>query len=145
MLVNDLEQHRDNPALHKHHKLARSLLSAGFAKELKPDAEERRRLETLVAYPPTTKLREEDEALMWKFRYSLTKEKRALTKLLKCVDQRHAPFGQYRAPTGRRGVLPIGARGQGKGRIGLGRCCKGRDDGAQIGLCQPKRLTQAQH
>ena len=23
---------------------------------------------------------------MWKFRYSLTKEKRALTKLLKCVD-----------------------------------------------------------
>ena len=24
--------------------------------------------------------------LMWKFRYSLTKEKRALTKLLKCVD-----------------------------------------------------------
>lgn len=86
VLVTDLEQHRDNPALHKHHKLARSLLSAGFAKELKPDAEERRRLETLVAYPPTTKLRVEEKTLMWKFRYSLTKDKRALTKLLKCVD-----------------------------------------------------------
>ena len=86
VLVSDAEQHRDNPVLHKHHKLARSLLSAGFAKELKPDSEERRRLEKLVQLPPTTRLREEDLELMWKFRYSLTKEKRALTKLLKCVD-----------------------------------------------------------
>ena len=31
-------------------------------------------------------LREEERELMWKFRYSLTKETRALTKLLKCVD-----------------------------------------------------------
>ena len=74
---------RDNPALHKHHKLARSLLSAGFAKELKPDSDERRRLEGLVQSPPTTRLPEEDRELLWKFRYSLTKEKRALTKLLK--------------------------------------------------------------
>jgi len=125
VLLSDAEQHRDNPAVHKHHKLARSLLSAGFAKELKPDSEERRRLDSLVALPPTTRLREEDRysvsqphiprhaslhttsiphhtplsplstpptathahrELMWKFRYSLTKEKRALTKLLKCVD-----------------------------------------------------------
>ena len=35
VLLSDLESHRDNPALYKHHKLARSLLSAGFAKELK--------------------------------------------------------------------------------------------------------------
>jgi hypothetical protein len=34
VLVSDLEQHRKNPALVKHHKLARSLVSAGFAKEL---------------------------------------------------------------------------------------------------------------
>lgn len=86
VLVSDLEQHRKNPALVKHHKLARSLVSAGFAKELKPDAEERRRLGTLVQYPPTKRLREDERELMWKFRYSLTAEKRALTKLLKCVD-----------------------------------------------------------
>ena len=86
VLYKDLEQYRDNPALHMHHKLARSLLSAGFAKELKPDNEERRRLEVLVDYPPTTRLREEERELLWKFRYTLTKEKRALTKLLKCVD-----------------------------------------------------------
>jgi len=86
VLISDFEQYRDNPALHKHHKLARSLLSAGFAKELKPDSEERRLLEMLVHSPPTARLREEERELLWKFRYSLTKEKRALTKLLKCVD-----------------------------------------------------------
>ena len=86
VLVSDLERPENNPALHKHHKLARSLLSAGFVKELKPDAEERRRLEALVQQPPTTRLREEERELLWKFRYSLTKDKRALTKLLKCVD-----------------------------------------------------------
>ena len=35
---------------------------------------------------PTTRLRENDRELMWKFRYQLTNEKKALTKLLKCVD-----------------------------------------------------------
>ena len=59
VLLTDTEQYRENPALHKHHKLARSLLSAGFAKELKPDAEERKRLTTLVESPPTQRLREE--------------------------------------------------------------------------------------
>ena len=39
---------------------ARSLLSAGFARELKPDAEERRRLSALVQAPPTLRLREEE-------------------------------------------------------------------------------------
>jgi len=86
VLLTDTEQYRDNPALHKHHKLARSLLSAGFAKELKPDAEERRRLAALIESPPTQRLREEERELMWKFRYSLTTEKNALTKFLKCVD-----------------------------------------------------------
>lgn len=86
VLLSDMEQHRDNPAQEKHRKLARSLLSAGFAKELKPDLSERRTLEVLVHYPPTTRLLPEDRELLWKFRYSLTKEKRALTKLLKCVD-----------------------------------------------------------
>tara|TARA_B110001452_G_scaffold69368_1_gene55954 strand:+ start:423 stop:2480 length:2058 start_codon:yes stop_codon:yes gene_type:complete len=86
LLLTDLEVHRDNPSLQKHRKLARSLLSAGFAKELKPDAEERRRLSALLLAPPTQRLREEERELMWKFRYSLTSEKKALTKLLKCVD-----------------------------------------------------------
>ena len=63
ILVSDTEQYRDNPALHKHHKLARSLLSAGFAKELKPDAEERKRLAALVESPPTQRLREEVRVL----------------------------------------------------------------------------------
>jgi phosphatidylinositol 3-kinase len=86
VLVSDLERPENNPALHKHHKLARSLLSAGFVKELKPDAEERRRLEALVQQPPTTRLREEERELLWKFRYSLTGNKRALVKFLLSVE-----------------------------------------------------------
>lgn len=85
-LLCDGEVGRDSPALARHHRLARSLLSAGFARELKPDSEERRRLATLVALPPTTRLRDEERELVWKFRYALTEQPRALTKLLKCVD-----------------------------------------------------------
>lgn len=85
-LLTDLEVHRENPSLQKHRKLARSLLSAGFAKELKPDAEERRRLSALLLAPPTQRLRDDERELIWKFRYTLTSEKKALTKLLKCVD-----------------------------------------------------------
>ena len=36
--------------------------------------------------PPTLRLREEERELIWKFRYTLTSETKALTKLLKCVD-----------------------------------------------------------
>ena len=61
---------RDSPSLARHHRLARSLLSAGFARELKPDSEERRRLTALVALPPTTRLREEEKELIWKFRWA---------------------------------------------------------------------------
>ena len=86
VLVQDWETHRDNPLLIKHHRLARSLLSDGFAKELKPDAAERRRLRDIVGRPPTTRLTDDERELFWKFRYSVMSEKRALTKLLKCVD-----------------------------------------------------------
>ena len=92
VLVQDWETHRDNPLLIKHHRLARSLLSDGFAKELKPDAAERRRLRDIVGRPPTTRLTDDERELFWKFRYSVMSEKRALTKLLKCVDwHRSAP------------------------------------------------------
>jgi hypothetical protein len=67
-VVTDGEIGRDSPSLLRHHRLARSLLSAGFARELKPDSEERRRLASLVALPPTTRMREEERELVWKFR-----------------------------------------------------------------------------
>ena len=65
VLIQDNESNRDNPCAEMHRKLARSLLSAGFAKDLKPDADERRRLEAIVQKPPTTLLREEGGVVAW--------------------------------------------------------------------------------
>ncbi|VDP07739.1 unnamed protein product [Soboliphyme baturini] len=50
----------------KHHILARSVRS-------------------IVNYPPNTQLSSEEKDLMWKFRYYLLTNKRALTKFLQCV------------------------------------------------------------
>lgn len=86
ILVSDSEALRDSPALHKHHRLARSLLHVGFIREMKPDAAERRRLAALLRAPPTQRLRADERELIWKFRYTLTSQPHALTRVLKCVD-----------------------------------------------------------
>ncbi|CAG2068659.1 unnamed protein product, partial [Timema podura] len=72
----------------KHHKLARSLRSGVSDKDLKPNAMMRDVLNTLVAYPPTTQLTTEEQDLVWKFRFYLSNQKKALTKFLKCVNWR---------------------------------------------------------
>lgn len=38
-----------------------------------------------MSYPPTKTLTPEEKDLVWKFRFYLTRDKRALTKFLKCV------------------------------------------------------------
>lgn len=38
-----------------------------------------------MSYPPTQALTSEEKNLIWKFRFYLTRDKRALTKFLKCV------------------------------------------------------------
>ena len=37
-------------------------------------------------YPPSQTLNSEEKDLLWKFRFYLTKDKKALTKFLKCVE-----------------------------------------------------------
>ncbi len=77
---------RDNPAELKAQKLARSLTRGVAAHDLRPDTEERRAINTILLYPPNRPLSTDDMALLWRFRYSLVSDKRALTKFLKCVD-----------------------------------------------------------
>jgi phosphatidylinositol 3-kinase len=38
-----------------------------------------------MSYPPTQTLTAEEKDMVWKFRFYLTRDKRALTKFLKCV------------------------------------------------------------
>lgn len=70
----------------KHHKLARSLRSGGNTRELKPTSTVRDALNTILGYPPTTALSTEEQDLIWKYRFYLSSQKKALTKFVKCVN-----------------------------------------------------------
>jgi Phosphoinositide 3-kinase family, accessory domain (PIK domain) len=77
---------KDNPAELKAQKLARSCTRGIIDHDLKPNSEERKRISQVLKLPPNKVLHVEDKALLWRFRFSLTQDKRALTKFLKCVD-----------------------------------------------------------
>ncbi|KDR23478.1 phosphatidylinositol 3-kinase catalytic subunit type 3 [Zootermopsis nevadensis] len=84
--VPDHEILQENLVESKHHKLARSLRSGVSDKDAKPNASVRDILNTIVAYPPTKQLATEEQDLVWKFRFYLSNQKKALTKFLKCVN-----------------------------------------------------------
>lgn len=45
-----------------------------------------RAIHWILKYPPTRTLSGEEKQLLWKFRFSLMAEKKALTKFLRCVE-----------------------------------------------------------
>ncbi|XP_017786866.1 PREDICTED: phosphatidylinositol 3-kinase catalytic subunit type 3 isoform X2 [Nicrophorus vespilloides] len=84
--VPDQEILKENLVESKHHKLARSLRSGISDKDAKPNAQVRDMLNTIVSYPPTKQLSNEEQDYVWKFRFYLSNQKKALTKFLKCVN-----------------------------------------------------------
>lgn len=84
--VPDQEILKENLVESKHHKLARSLRSGYSDKDAKPNATVRDMLNTIVSYPPTKQLSNEEQDQVWKFRFYLSNQKKALTKFLKCVN-----------------------------------------------------------
>ncbi|XP_058251296.1 phosphatidylinositol 3-kinase catalytic subunit type 3 isoform X1 [Hemibagrus wyckioides] len=84
--VPDPQMCMENLVESKHHKLARSLRSGPSDHDLKPNAATRDQLNIIVSYPPTKQLTSEEQDLVWKFRYYLTTQEKALTKFLKCVN-----------------------------------------------------------
>ncbi|RXM29641.1 Phosphatidylinositol 3-kinase catalytic subunit type 3 [Acipenser ruthenus] len=84
--VPDPQMSMENLVESKHHKLARSLRSGPSDHDLKPNAATRDQLNIIVSYPPTKQLTSEEQDLVWKFRYYLTTQEKALTKFLKCVN-----------------------------------------------------------
>ncbi|KAL5598929.1 hypothetical protein BROUX41_003752 [Berkeleyomyces rouxiae] len=85
--VYDAEIGRDNPVEAKHRRLFRSAHRNGILdKDLKPNAKVRDELNAILSYPPTHVLSSEQSDLVWKFRYHLTRDKRALTKFVKSVN-----------------------------------------------------------
>lgn len=78
---------RDNPAEAKHRRLFRSSHRRGILdKDLKPNAKVRDELNLIMSYSPMHVLSPEETDLVWKFRYNLTRDKRALTKFVKSVN-----------------------------------------------------------
>lgn len=86
IMVDDPELCLENIIEDKHHRLSRSVRSCVSDKDLKPNAAVRDQLNAIVSYPPTKVLTSEEQDLIWKFRYYLMSQKRALTKFLKCLN-----------------------------------------------------------
>lgn len=77
-----------NPCEDKHRRLIRSHRTGIMDRDLKPNPKIRDDLNIIVSYEPTQDLTAEEKDLVWRFRYYLTREKRALTKFVKSVNWR---------------------------------------------------------
>ncbi|ORX39878.1 phosphatidylinositol 3-kinase [Kockovaella imperatae] len=83
--IYDPDTWRENPVEIKHRKLLRSQRLGDEGKDLKPGPADRDRLNEIFQLPPTASLSPVDKDLLWKFRFSLFRSPRSLTKFLKCV------------------------------------------------------------
>jgi len=81
----DPEVGLDNLVEAKHHRLARSARTGLSERDLKPNPETRNRLTYILSTPVTQILTSEELDLIWRFRYYLANNKKALSKFVKCV------------------------------------------------------------
>ena len=84
-LTDENETPQDNPAQDKYRILAHDLIRGLVDPGLKPDRVQRSRLERIVG-SPSYHLSTEEKDLLWRFRFSLVDNRRALTKFLLAVD-----------------------------------------------------------
>jgi phosphatidylinositol 3-kinase len=75
----------DNPAEYKHRRLLRGQRDA-VDKDLKPNPKMRDYLNKVMMYGPTVELSDKERDEVWRFRYHLSGNKRALTKVVKSVN-----------------------------------------------------------
>ncbi|EMC99255.1 hypothetical protein BAUCODRAFT_104191 [Baudoinia panamericana UAMH 10762] len=75
----------DNPAETKHRRLIRGQRNA-LDRDLKPNPKMRDFLNRVMLYGPTVELSDKEKDEVWRFRHHLTRDKRALTKLVKSVN-----------------------------------------------------------
>jgi phosphatidylinositol 3-kinase len=77
-----------NPCEDKHRRLVRSHRTGIMDRDLKPNPKIRDELNVIMSYGPTQELSAEEKDVIWRFRYYLTRDKRALTKFVKSVNWR---------------------------------------------------------
>lgn len=76
----------DNPAEAKYRSLVRNQRIGMLDRHLKPNPKTRDQLNAIMSYGPTTELSAEEKDKVFKFRHHLTRDKRALTKLIKSTS-----------------------------------------------------------
>lgn len=86
IVVPDPDISLDNLAENKHHRLSRSIRSGVCDRDLKPNPQTRDLLNLIVNYPSTKQLTSEEQDLIWKFRFYLINQKKALAKFLKSLN-----------------------------------------------------------
>lgn len=77
---------RENPCETKHRRLVRSERNAQPDTDMKPNAKLRDELNEILAYGPTQELTAQEKDVLWTFRRHLSRDKRALTKVVKATD-----------------------------------------------------------
>jgi phosphatidylinositol 3-kinase len=89
---------RVNPAEDKHRALQRSHQTDSLDRDRKPNVTARDKLNTLMAKGPLEEITSHERDDIWKFRYYLSRDKRALTKFVKCVDWKIEREARQAAP-----------------------------------------------
>lgn len=85
--IFDPEQfQRENPCESKHRRLVRSDRNAYYDADQKPNAKLRDELNEILSYGPTQELTPQEKDVVWTFRRHLSRDKRALTKVVKATD-----------------------------------------------------------
>ena len=85
--IFDPEQfQRENPCETKHRRLVRSERNSQPDTDMKPNAKLRDELNEILAYGPTQELSSQEKDVLWTFRRHLSRDKRALTKVVKATD-----------------------------------------------------------
>ncbi|SCV04057.1 LANO_0G07888g1_1 [Lachancea nothofagi CBS 11611] len=82
----DPDQFNADPIEEKFRRLERATTNSNFERELKPDAKKRDILNHIISYPPGSDLTAHEKGLVWKYRYYLMNNKKALTKLLQSTN-----------------------------------------------------------
>ncbi|KAF2107132.1 kinase-like domain-containing protein [Lophiotrema nucula] len=89
---------RDNPAEQKHLRLMRNQQTDSLDRDRKPNVAVRDELNAIMNYGPLREIRFKDRDLIWKFRYYLSRDKRALTKFVKAVNWKESIDVRQAAP-----------------------------------------------
>ncbi|CAI5438733.1 unnamed protein product [Caenorhabditis angaria] len=82
----DPELNMENLAEIKHNIMTRRIRDGAGDRQLKPNKQAKDRLETIMKLPSSQQLTREQRDLVWKFRYYLKEDRKALNKFLRSVN-----------------------------------------------------------